>query len=410
VKIAVVGSGVSGLVVAYLLYGRAEITIFEARDRIGGHVNTVELEDADGRPLRIDTGFIVYNETNYPLFTSLLTRLNVATQPSTMSFSVRCDRTGLEYNGSTVGGLFSQRRNVLNPRFHRMLRDILRFNREAPGAVRRAANHLTLGEYVRGADYSTALSEHYLVPMGSALWSMPRSRVLEMPARFFVDFFEHHRMLTVDDRPQWRVVSGGSDRYVDALVAPFRDRIRTEVPISEVRRSADHVSVNGERFDHVVMACHADQALSALADPTPAERDVLGALPYQSNEVVLHTDTATLPRLRRAWGSWNYHIRGNDDAPATVTYNMNHLQALESPRTYCVTLNATERIDPDAIVYRARYDHPLYTSRGVAAQERHREISGAARTHYCGAYWGFGFHEDGVRSAVRVARRFGATL
>lgn len=409
-RIAVVGTGVAGLVAAHLLHSSAELTVFEARERIGGHVGTVEVEGPDGASLSVDTGFIVYNEHNYPLFTRLLRRLDVKTQPSNMSFSVRCDRTGLEYNGSSLSQLFSQRRNILSLPFHRMLLDILRFNREAAGAVRNGAADMTLGEYVEAAGYSSRLARDYLVPMGSALWSTSRSQVLEMPAGFFVRFFESHGMLTVDERPQWRVVAGGSRQYVETLVQPFRDRIRIGTPVERVERTDEGVRVDGEPFDHVILACHADQALRLLADPSAGEREILGAFPYQANDVVLHTDTSVLPRTRRAWGAWNYRIRGHDDEPATVTYDMSLLQSLPGPTTYCVTLNATETLDPARILHRVRYDHPVYTEDGFAAQSRHAEISGRRRTHYCGAYWGNGFHEDGVRSAVRVASALGGDV
>jgi predicted NAD/FAD-binding protein len=416
-RIAIVGSGVSGLVAAHLLHPHHEVTMFEARDRIGGHVNTVEVPSSDGSPLPVDTGFIVYNEHNYPVFSKLLDQLGVETQPSDMSFSVRCDRTGLEYNGSTIRQLFAQRRNLFRPSFHRMLRDILRFNREATSAILAGASDLTLGAYVAEAGYSSGLSEHYLLPMGSALWSVPRDQVLEMPAAFFVRFFENHGMLTVDDRPEWRVVRGGSERYVERLVEPFRDRVRTNTPVRRVERitsdggsTVTGVTVDGESFDHVILACHSDQALSLLADPTRQERSILGAMPYQENDIVLHTDESVLPRTRRAWGAWNYHLRGDTSGPATVTYNMNLLQTLSGPRTYCVTLNATDLVAPESILYRTTFHHPAYTTAGFAAQERHVEISDVRRTHFCGAYWGFGFHEDGARSGVRVAEALGASL
>lgn len=408
-RVAIVGSGVSGLVVAHLLHPRHDITVFEARRRIGGHINTITREDESGE-WRVDTGFIVYNERNYQLFDKLLRRLDVPTQPSVMSFSVRCDRTGLEYNGSTIRQLFIQKRNLLSPSYYGMIRDILRFNREAPKAITNGARSWSLGKYLESGRYSRRLADHYLVPMGSALWSIPPRRVLEMPAEFFVRFFENHGMLTVDDRPEWRVVQGGSARYVEALVRPFRDRIRTRCPVVAVRRESDGVYVNGEHFDHLVLACHSDQALRILEDPTPAEQEVLGAFPYQENHVVLHTDTSVLPRRRGAWGSWNYHIRSEEEAPATVTYNMNMLQTLRAERTFCVTLNPPDPIDPQTVLYETSYSHPLYTLEGRETQGRHHEISGVNRTHYCGAYWGFGFHEDGVRSAVTVASSFGVEL
>ena len=409
-RIAVVGTGVSGLVAAHLLHLDHDLTVFEARDRIGGHVHTVDIPVANEGSLQIDTGFIVYNENNYPLFTRLIEHMGIATQSSNMSFSVKCDRYGVEYNGSTLRQIFAQRRNLLRPSFHRMLLDILRFNREAAPAIRNEAAEMTLGEYVSSSGYSSWLSELYLLPMGSALWSVPRNQVLEMPAAFFVRFFENHGMLTVDNRPEWRVITGGSKSYIEPLVRPFRDRIRTSTPVTSVSRHEDHVLVNGERFDQVVFACHSDQALSVLEDPHPLEREFLSALPYQTNDVVLHTDTTLLPKRLGAWGSWNYHVSGDGNEPAIVTYNMNLLQTLDTDQTYCVTLNATGSIDPKTILYQTTYDHPVYTKKGFSAQGRHSEISGINRTHYCGAYWGFGFHEDGVRSGVRVAEHFGVSL
>jgi predicted NAD/FAD-binding protein len=409
-RIAIIGTGVSGLVAAHLLHDRYDITVFEARDRIGGHVNTVEVEDSMGRARSIDTGFIVYNETNYPLFTKLVGKLGVRTQPSNMSFGVRSDPTGLEYSAATVSTLFAQRRNLFDPGYVRMLRDIMRFNRDAPRAIQNGAASLTLGEYLSTTTLSPRLARDYLVPMGSALWSMPGGRVLEMPAEFFVRFFEHHGMLSLNDQPEWRVITGGSTRYVEALVAPFRSRIRTSTPVRSVERHHAHVTVDGQHFDHVIFACHSDQALALLTAPTRAEREVLGALPFEVNDVVLHTDTSVLPRSRRAWASWNYRVSGDPEAPATVTYNMNRLQTLDSESTYCVTLNASDSIASDSILYRTRFSHPKYTLAGMAAQKRHGEISGSGQTHFCGAYWGSGFHEDGVRSAVNVAKRFGGVL
>ncbi len=408
-RIAIVGGGISGLVAAHLLHREHDITLFEAGGRVGGHSNTVDV-DCDGRRWSVDTGFIVYNERNYPCFTTLLRQLGVATQPSTMSFSVRCDRSGLEYNGSTLRQLFVQPRNALRPSFYRMLADILRFNREAPLAMRNGASSATLGEYLDQARYSRSFIDHYLVPMGSALWSVPRGKVFDMPGAFFVRFFENHGMLQVNGRPEWRVVRGGSARYVEALTASFRHRVVLNHPVRAVARHRDHVTVDRRTFDHVILACHSDQALAMLADPTPAEREILGALPYQPNDVVLHTDTAVLPTRRRAWAAWNYRIRGREESPAVVTYNMNMLQSLDATQTFCVTLNSSDEVDPNRVLSRVRYHHPIFSDAGFRAQGRHAEISGTNRTHYCGAYWGYGFHEDGVRSAVGVCRQFGARL
>ena len=399
-RIAIVGSGVAGLVVAHRLHRRHDVTLFEANDHVGGHVNTIPLT-LDGVNREVDTGFIVYNERNYPHFTALLAELGVATQPTTMSFSVRSDISGLEYNGTSINQLFVQRSNILRPRFYRMLRDILRFNREAPAAVAAGTAAGTLGGYLDAAGFGPELVRDYLVPMASALWSMPPASVRDMPAAFLVRFFDNHGMLTVDDRPEWRVVQGGSQRYVSALTAPFRGRIRTSTPVGEVRRHATHVTVNGETFDRVVLACHSDDALALLADATPLEREVLGALPYQENDVVLHCDDTILPSRRRAWGSWNYRIPAQPGAPAVVTYNMSMLQSLPGTPTFCVSLNAGDLVRRDKVYRRFRYRHPVYTTAGMVAQRRHAQISGG-RTHFCGAYWGYGFHEDGVRSALTV--------
>ena len=405
-RIAVVGSGVAGLVAARLLHAGHEVTVFEADTRVGGHVHTWDLVSG-GRRWAVDSGFIVYNERNYPRFTRLLAELGVATQPSTMSFSVRSDRDGVEYNGGSLRQLFVQPRNAVRPSHLRMLADILRFNRDAPRAIRNGAAHLALGTYLDRQRYSDAFRERYLLPMGSAIWSMPQARVLEMPAAFLVRFFENHGLLGLRGRPQWRVVQGGSRRYVEALVAPFRDRIRTACPVRWVGRFPDRVEVNGEAFDRVVLACHSDQALEILADPTVPEREILGALPFQGNDAVVHTDTGVLPRARGAWGAWNYLVTSAPEQPAAVTYNMNILQSLPAPETFCVTLNPAVPIAPERVLGRVRYHHPLYTAAAVAAQARRGEISGVNRTHYCGAYWGCGFHEDGVVSGQAVAREVG---
>ncbi len=402
-RIAIVGSGVSGLVAARRLHPDHEVTVFEADGRIGGHVHTWSVRSG-GREYRVDSGFIVCNERNYPHFMALLSELGIRTQPSTMSFSVRHDRARLEYNGSSLRQLFVQPLNAGRPRFLRMLADVLRFNREAARVAARGGGGLTLGAILADGAYSAPFRDWYLLPMGSAIWSLPPSRVLEMPARFFVDFFDNHGMLTVDERPAWRVVEGGSSRYVEALTAPLRDRIRRRHRVRRVERFDDHVSVDGERFDRVVLACHSDQALAMLADPSRAEREVLGALPYQPNDVVLHTDTSLLPRRRAAWGAWNYRVTDRLDGPAVVTYNMNVLQSLEAPETFCVTLNAADLVDPSRVIGRVTYHHPVVTLAGVAARARRGEVSGPNRTHYCGAYWGNGFHEDGVVSGLDAAR------
>jgi len=402
-RVAIVGSGVSGLVAARQLHAAHEVTVFEADHRIGGHVHTWSVP-AHGRRWAVDSGFIVYNERNYPEFSRLLAELGVRTRPTTMGFSVRHDRAGLEYNGSSLRQLFVQPRNAFRPAFLRMLADVVRFNREMPRAVRTWAGEASLGDALERGRFSRAFRDWYILPMGSAIWSVPRARVMEMPAAFFVRFFENHGLLRLSDRPAWRVVDGGSARYVEALIAPFRSRIRVGHPVRRIERHADRVEVNGEPFDRVVLACHSDQALRLLADPSAAERAVLGALPYQPNDAVLHTDVSRLPRSRAAWASWNYRLGDDPEAPATLTYDMNLLQGLDARETFCVTLNGAEAVDPARVLGRVRYHHPVYTVAGEAARRRRTEISGVNRTHYCGAYWGNGFHEDGVVSALATAR------
>ncbi len=412
-KIAVIGSGIAGNVAARELHReRHEITVYEAAGHIGGHTHTHDVE-IGGERQQIDTGFIVFNDWTYPNFIQLLDELGVASQPSAMSFSVRNEGTGLEYNGTTIDTLFAQRRNLFRPSFYLFIREILRFNREAP-ALLEGDGEITLGDYLDEYGYSSAFVDNYLIPMGAAIWSTAPEKMLEFPARFFVRFFHNHGMLSVDERPQWRAIAGGSARYVEKLVAPFREHIRLNAPVERVARAADGVLVKArdmaaEKYDHVFFACHSDQALRLLADATPLERELLGAIRYQRNEVVLHTDTALLPRARRAWAAWNYHVLARQGARVALTYNMNILQTLRSAQTFCVTLNRTDEIAPGKIIKSLDYDHPLYTPAGVAAQQRQHEINGVNRSYFCGAYWRYGFHEDGVVSALNALEHFRQT-
>ena len=411
-KVAVIGSGIAGCLVAYRLAPQHEVTVFEAQARPGGHVHTHDLERA-GRHYRIDSGFIVFNDRTYPRFSALLAELGVASQPSSMSFSVHDTRSGLEYNGSSLNSLFAQRRNLLRPGFWRMLQDILRFNREAPALLSRDAPEPTLAGYLRDNAYSRDFVQHYLLPMGAAIWSAAPEQLLGFPARFFVRFFDHHGMLTVNDRPQWRVIRGGSDTYLKRLTAGFRERIRLGCPVRELTRRAGYVWVRAgaapvERFDAAFVACHSDEALALLADADATERAVLGALPYQVNEAVLHTDTRLLPRNTRAWAAWNYQIPAEPGAGVRVTYHMGILQSLTVTPPFLVTLNAVDSIAPARVLARMRYAHPLFTPAGIAAQAQHRAINGVRGTYFCGAYWRFGFHEDAVVSAEQALQHFAA--
>ena len=403
-KIAIIGAGISGNVVARGLHRHHEITVFEGGDHVGGHSHTHQLE-VGGRPVTVDTGFIVYNNLTYPRFSALLAELGVESRATAMSFSVRNEMSGLEYASTSINTLFAQRCNLLRLRFHRMWREILRFNRQASALPEAHPHHdTTLGDYVREHGFSPEFVHNYLLPMASAIWSAAPADIGAMPARFLIGFFRNHGMLSVNDRPQWRTVCGGSAQYVARLVAPFRARIQLRTPVAGVRRSAQGVQLRlagGEtrQFDRVFFACHSDQALALLEDASAVERAVLGAMPYQENEIVLHTDTRLLPQRRLAWAAWNYHVTHEPAERVCVTYNMNILQALDSTETFCVTLNRSSAIDPAKILRRLSYQHPLFTRAAVAAQARLPQINGVNRSYFCGAYWRYGFHEDGVVSA-----------
>jgi predicted NAD/FAD-binding protein len=414
-RIAIVGAGIAGLTCAHLLHPDHEITVFEAEARPGGHTRTVAVESDDGVK-QVDTGFIVFNDRNYPGFERLLERLGVASQPSHMSFSVSDSQGDFEYNGSSLNGLFARRSSIVRPSFHRMVRDLLRFNREAPQLIGLNGSGPTLLDFLDEGGYSREFVERLIVPQASAVWSADPRELRSFPAGLLAEFFQNHGMFGLTNRPQWRTVSGGSMRYVERLTAPFRDRLRVGTRVARVERFADRVEVTPaagsgpESFDEVILAAHSDQSLTMLADASPLEAKLLGAIPYQSNEVVLHTDTSLLPRRRRAWASWNFHL---GDAPAertTVTYHMNRLQALRGERELCVTLNKTDAIAEESIISARDFSHPVFTHAGLAAQSRWEQVSGVRRTHFCGAYWGYGFHEDGVQSALRVCERFGAAL
>jgi predicted NAD/FAD-binding protein len=409
VKIAIIGSGIAGNVAAYELQREHDITVFEAADHIGGHTHTHEIEH-EGRAIAVDTGFIVCNDRTYPNFLALMAKLGVELQPSDMSFSVQT-AGGLEYNGTTLNSLFAQRRNLLRPSFLRMIRDILRFNREAPRLLDSADDSLRLGDYLDAQRYSPQFVEHYILPMGAAIWSAGTDTLRDFPARYFVQFFHNHGMLTVDDRPQWLTVRGGSARYVEKLTAAFRHRIRVRTPVESVWRTAAGVFVKpagapGERFDRVFFACHSDQALRLLGDANATERTVLGAIRYQRNDVLLHTDSRVLPKRELAWAAWNYHLLDGATERVAVTYHMNILQRIQSRAPLLVTLNMSDRVDERRVIKHMSYEHPVFTREAVAAQSRHAEINGADRAYFCGAYWRFGFHEDGVVSALSALEHF----
>lgn len=408
-KIAIIGSGIAGNTIAYHLYKEHEITVFEAESQIGGHTHTHQIMH-EGRDYNVDTGFIVFNDRTYPNFIALLDELKVAWQPSDMSFSVRSGKSDFEYNGTSLNTLFSQRSNLLKPSFHKMIRDILRFNKTSLELLN-DGSEIRLGDYLQQGKYSQQFIDSYIIPMGSAIWSTEARQMLDFPARFFVRFFHHHGMLTVNDRPQWRTVTGGSASYVNALTEPFKHKIKLNTPIESVRRLGTSVCIKSlfgeeEKFDYVFFACHSDQALKMLSDKTQAELEILSAIPYQENIVYLHHDVSVMPKRKLAWAAWNYHVTEQPTDRVAVTYNMNILQNLKSTEPLLVTLNHTKLINPAKVIKRLKYMHPIYTVAGAAAQARHAEISGVNRTGFAGAYWRNGFHEDGVVSALAALQHF----
>ena len=398
-RIAIIGAGISGLVAAHRLRDEHEVVVLEAGSYAGGHTNTVDVG-----PIAVDTGFIVFNDRNYPGFEALLAELGVASQPSDMSFGVS-DGADFEYAAHSVPALYANPRHLVDAEFQRMVGEYVRFNRAATKLLAGDAEP-TLNEWLREQRFSAAFVEKLIVPQAAAVWSADPEQMWTFPARFLVEFFANHGMLGFRKRPQWRTVTGGSRTYVKALTRDLDVRLNTRV--QRVERFPDRVEVDGEAFDEIVIATHSDQALTLLADPSDAEREVLGAIPYQANEAVLHTDTSLMPRRRRAWASWNYHLgHAGVGGGASVTYWMNRLQSLPGDTDYLVTLNRTETIDPATRIRAISYAHPVYTREGMRAQARHAEISGVDRTHYCGAYWAWGFHEDGLQSGLRAAAGVG---
>jgi predicted NAD/FAD-binding protein len=409
-RIAVIGSGIAGLASAWLLSREHDVMLYEANDYLGGHTHTHDIE-VGGKKLAVDTGFIVFNPPHYPLLSKMFSELGVESQPTTMSFALKNERSGLEYNATNLAGLFCQPGNLVSPRFLRMLRDILRFYREAPALLELADAGPTLGDYLAERGYSDAFRDDHLVPMASALWSSPSAQIPQFPAKYLAQFMANHQMLQTRDRPQWRVVKGGSQQYVRALRKNWKVRERGGCAVTKVTRENDGVRIDSaagsERYDHAVLACHSDQALSLLADASERERDILGTMTFQENDTVLHTDATLLPRQRRAWAAWNALVPKDKSEQCTVSYCMNLLQSLDAPEPIIVTLNRTAQIAPEKILRRIRYHHPVYSQASVAAQTRKADIQGTNRTWFAGAYWGWGFHEDGIRSGVEVANALG---
>ncbi|WP_052810416.1 NAD(P)/FAD-dependent oxidoreductase [Vibrio renipiscarius] len=418
-KIAIIGTGISGLTCGYHLHKKHDVTVYEANDYIGGHTATVEVE-LDDKQYAVDTGFIVYNDRTYPNFIRLMNEIGVEGLATEMSFSVSNQSNGLEYNGHTLGTLFAQKRNWFNPRFYGFIFDILRFNRlvkaqAAQPKSSQAEDEHTLGDFLTANNFNDYFCENYILPMGAAIWSSTLADMRAFPLNFFARFFLNHGLLDVVNRPQWYVVKGGSKQYIPALIAGFKDRIHLSSPVQSVWRDFNgvHLHVNGvvNTFDHVIFACHSDQALSLLNDVTSDEQEVLSGLEYQNNDVTLHTDTCLLPQRKAAWAAWNYQLSGNgkaQTAPPTLTYNMNILQHIDCEHTFCVSLNSDAYINPSKVLRTFTYSHPVFSIESMKAQAQRHRINGKTHTWFCGAYWYNGFHEDGVRSALDVVAELNA--
>lgn len=412
-KIAIIGSGISGMTSAYLLHEDHDIHVFEANDYIGGHTHTIDVH-RNGNHYAVDTGFIVFNRRTYPNFCRMMDRLGVASQPTEMTFSVKDESSGLEYSPHSLNAFFAQRKNLFSPDFYRMIYDIFRLRRELNSVVE-GREEIEIGKYLKREGYSKKFHDHFIVPLGSSLWSTDPRTFREFPLSTFVRFFKNHGFLNIINPFKWLVIKGGSQRYVEKLTAVFTDKIRLNCAADCIARKHDCVEITlasgaTEQFDHVVLATHSDQALALLSDATQTEKEILRAIPYQENLAILHTDSSLLPDLRSIWSSWNYLIPKEDTDRASLTYDMNILQSIQAAEEFCVTLNRPHDIDPDKELGRFLYHHPVFTKDAISAQKRHGEISGRNRTHFCGAYWGYGFHEDGVKSALAACTYFGKGL
>ena len=414
-KIAIIGSGISGLTSAYLLNRNHDITVFEANDYIGGHTHTHNIKIKD-KEYAVDTGFIVYNERTYPNFIKLLDTLGVERQLSTMGFSVKSASEDYEYAGESLNSLFAKRSNIFRLGFLRMLYEMYRFGKKSDSTGLGLDVSITLGTYLRSENYSNEFINYFIIPMGAAIWSTPANKVLDMPAYFFIKFFYNHGMLEIINRPKWWVIKDGSSAYIKKIIKGFESKINLSSPIRTVSRLDNGIEIetaNSKKplmFDAVVFATHSDQALGMLKDPTEKEKDILSSIPYQKNEVLLHTDSSVLPKRKLAWASWNYQLDSNPESPVVLTYNMNILQSLDCDETFCVTLNDHQSVDKSKVLKKITYHHPLFTVKGIEAQNRKLEISGVNNTYYCGAYWHNGFHEDGVASAIEVCKHFGEQI
>jgi len=412
-NIAVIGTGIAGMSAAWLLSQRHNVTVYEQEGRLGGHTNTVEVPGPGGKGITpVDTGFIVYNDRNYPNLVALFEHLKVPTKASEMSFAVSIDDGALEYGTTTFGQLFAQKRNLINPRFWSMLNDLLRFYREAPSFQETGDTVASLGDYLDAGRYGRAFQEDHLLPMAAAIWSTPAGRIRDYPAAAMIRFCDNHGLLKVNNRPQWRTVDGGSREYVQRLTAAYADRVRLGRGAMQVSRSADGITITDAsdetiRFDHAVFACHADQALAMLADPSAEERALLGAFQYTRNETILHSDASLMPKSKAIWSSWNYSAHTGKNAAPCVTYWMNRLQSIPEDNPLFVTLNPVKRPRPNSVIRTELYEHPVFDEAAIRAQRKLWTLQGQRNSWFCGAYFGSGFHEDGLQAGLAVAEALG---
>tara|TARA_A100001011_G_scaffold400888_1_gene520757 strand:+ start:62671 stop:63918 length:1248 start_codon:yes stop_codon:yes gene_type:complete len=414
-KIAIIGSGISGLTCAYLLYKKHNITIYESNNYVGGHTNTISIND-DNKDYNIDTGFIVYNNDTYPNFVKILNKLKVETQPSTMSFSLTCQQSGLEYGTGSLSSLFGNKSNIINLKFYKLLFGIITYFKNAKIFLNDNNNFsYTVLDFIKESKTNIFTYEKFILPMASAIWSTNFNEIEQMPAKYLFEFYKNHDLLSINPTKKWRVIKGGSKQYVSKLTKPFYDKIRLNTNVLSIQRKNDAVFIKTdsneqEKFDSVIIACHSDQALKILKDLTSEEKKILSNIPYQSNQAILHTDISVLPKNKKMWSSWNSFIPKEEESKVSLTYNMNILQSLKSEKTFCVSINMEKYINPSKVIKKINYSHPTFNKMSVEAQSKKNKISGKNNTYFAGAYWRYGFHEDGVMSALEVCKNFGVKI
>ena len=415
-KIAIIGSGISGLTSAYLLHKKHDITLFESNNYIGGHTNTITVNDENNNQLNVDTGFIVYNNDTYPNFVKILNKLKVETQPSTMSFSLSCERSGMEYGTGNLKALFGNKSNIISFQFYKLLFGIFTYFKKAKIFLKHNNDFsYTVLDFIKSAKINNYTYEKFILPMASAIWSTNFDEIEQMPAKYLFEFYKNHDLLSINPSKKWRVIKGGSKQYVSKLIKPFDNRIRINSKVRSIKRAKNTIYLKTdhnekEEFNAVILACHSDQALKILEDSTNQEKEILANIPYQLNQAILHTDTSVLPKNKKMWSSWNSYIPKEQNSNVSLTYNMNILQSIKSKNTFCVSINMENNINPSKIIKKINYSHPTFNKKSVFAQSQKNKISGIKNTYFAGAYWRYGFHEDGVLSALDVCKNFGVEI